>query len=177
MISLQKRYLSAQTCCLTGHRPNKLPWRTDELDPRCLALKRKLYDIADALYCSGIRHFISGMALGCDTYFCEAIIELRDEHPDIVLEAAIPFKGQSDLWSEADKSRYNYLVSQCDFETVLQEEFSKGCMLARDRYMVDNSSVVIAVYNGSKGGTQYTVNYAKKSDREIIILDPDAGNQ
>lgn len=24
------------TCCFTGHRPEKLPWREDEGDPRCL---------------------------------------------------------------------------------------------------------------------------------------------
>ncbi len=34
------------TCCFTGHRPNKLPWGEDESDPRCLKLKA---DIAQAL--------------------------------------------------------------------------------------------------------------------------------
>ena len=32
------------TCCFTGHRPEKLPWGSDESDPRCTALKKKLSD-------------------------------------------------------------------------------------------------------------------------------------
>ena len=29
-------------CCFTGHRPEKLPWGTDESDPRCVKLKEEL---------------------------------------------------------------------------------------------------------------------------------------
>ena len=25
-----------ESCCFTGHRPGKLPWRYNEFDPRCL---------------------------------------------------------------------------------------------------------------------------------------------
>ena len=34
-----------QTCCFTGHRPEKLPWRYDESDPRCVELKLSLIHI------------------------------------------------------------------------------------------------------------------------------------
>ena len=30
------------TCCFTGHRPEKLPWREDEGDARGLELKARL---------------------------------------------------------------------------------------------------------------------------------------
>ena len=32
----------ADTCCFTGHRPDKLPWGTREEDPRCAALKGRI---------------------------------------------------------------------------------------------------------------------------------------
>ena len=102
------------TCCFTGHRPQKLPWGENENDPACVALKEKLYDVCAALYESGIRHYICGMAAGCDTYFCEAVLRLREEHDGITLEAALPCEGQASSWSSASRLRYLNLVAQCD---------------------------------------------------------------
>ena len=66
------------TCCFTGHRPDKLPWGTDERDPRCLALKKSIARELEGLYLRGYRHFISGMARGADLYFVEAALALRE---------------------------------------------------------------------------------------------------
>ena len=30
------------TCAFTGHRPHKFPWKDNEADPRCIALKETL---------------------------------------------------------------------------------------------------------------------------------------
>ena len=52
------------TCTFTGHRAEKLPWGYNENDPRCRRLKQTLYDTLDAVYESGFRNFICGMAEG-----------------------------------------------------------------------------------------------------------------
>ena len=52
----------AATCTFTGHRENKLPWRGDETDARCLRLKQHIFDAVEAVYHSGVRHYICGMA-------------------------------------------------------------------------------------------------------------------
>lgn len=57
------------TCCFTGYREYKLPWGSDESDPRCRKLQQQIFDAVDAVYADGIRHFICGMANGCDLYF------------------------------------------------------------------------------------------------------------
>ncbi len=158
------------SCCFTGHRPEKLPWRNDERDPRCLRLKEEIYDAARAVYESGIRHFICGMAKGCDMYFAEAVIALRDEVPGVTLEAAIPYDGQAREWRDGDRERYYYIAHQCDVETVLQRDYTEDCMWRRNRYMVDNSSVLIAAYDGTPGGTMQTMNYAARMGLEIIRL-------
>ena len=82
------------TCCFSGYRPSKLPWGTNERDPWCMLLKKRLYDVAEALYVSGIRHYICGMAQGSDMYFCEAVFKLRSEKGDITVEAAIHARGR-----------------------------------------------------------------------------------
>lgn len=158
------------SCCFTGHRDNKLPWRGNENDPRCDKLKKTIYDAVEAVYYSGIRHYICGMATGCDFYFCEAVLKLREEHRDISLEAAIPFEAQADNWSSSQRNRYDRLVSECDFHTVIQKEYSSGCYMRRNKYMVDSSSVLISAFNGKSGGTMNTLLYAIRNGLEVIQL-------
>lgn len=86
------------SCCFTGHRPAKLPWGMDETDARCLRLKAQIADALEAAYQSGYRHFICGMALGCDLYFCEAALALRAQYPGVTVEAALPCPTQTEGW-------------------------------------------------------------------------------
>lgn len=161
----------AHTCCFTGHRPGKLPWGDNERDPRCLALKRSILRELEGLYRRGWRHFISGMALGCDLYFAEAALELRKTCPGLTLEAALPFPGQADRWPEHCRARWRSVLDACDLESVVQHRYDRGCMLRRDRYMADRSSAVLAVFDGSPGGTKYTLDYAARQGLEILLLD------
>ena len=159
-----------ESCCFTGHRPAKLPWGYHETDPRCLTLKRRLRDAVEIAYEQGYRHFLCGMAQGCDLYFCECVLEMRSLHPDVTLEAAIPCPTQADAWPAAQRERYQRLVSACDYETMVSDRYSSSCMLRRDRYMVDHASLLIAAFDGSAGGTRYTVEYALKRGLSVVDL-------
>lgn len=158
-----------ESCCFTGHRPAKLPWRYDENDPRCTALKQRIRDAVELAYEQGYRHFICGMAQGCDFYFCESVLALRVQHPEVTVEAAIPCPTQADSWPEVQRARYRNLVAACDFETMVSAQYTPSCMQRRDRYMVDHSSLLIAAFDGSSGGTRYTVEYAMR--RGLSVLD------
>ena len=162
------------TCCFTGHRPEKLPWGTNESDPRCTVLKQKIYDAVESAYGEGMRHFICGMARGCDFYFAEAVLELRRVYEDVSLEAAVPFPGQAGGWPEEDQDRWRSILARCDMETLVQEHYSRGCMLRRNRYMVDHSALVIAVYDGASGGTRQTLEYALKQKIPFLDISPAA---
>ena len=161
------------TCCFSGHRPGKLPWGNNENDPRCLELKDKLFDIVSSLYFSGIRHFICGMALGSDMYFAEAVLSLGERHEDAVLEAAIPCPEQAEHWSGEHRRRYEALLGRCGMRTVVSRSYTPDCMEKRNRYMVDATAHMIAVFNGSPGGTKSTIEYAQRKGLDIILLDPD----
>lgn len=159
------------TCCFTGHRPDKLPWGADEGDPRCVDLKNRIAAALEEAYEKGMRHFICGMALGADLYFCEAALDLRRRRPGVTVEAAIPCEEQAARWGERDRNRYFALVKDCDYETMVQHHYDRGCMLRRNRYMVDRSSMLIAAYDGLLGGTMYTLAYAMKKGLEIVTLE------
>ena len=160
-----------QTCCFTGHRPSKLPWGVEEEDPRCIRLKQRLAEEVEQAYEDGFRHFICGMARGADFYFCEAVLDLRERRPGVTIEAALPCEEQASRWTEPDRNRYFDLIARCDLETMVQRSYDRGCMQRRDRYMVDRSARIIAVFNGQLGGTMYTLHYAMKKGLDLRILE------
>lgn len=161
------------TCCFTGHRPQQLPWGASESDGRCLALKTELSSRLEGIYQAGYRHFICGMALGCDTYFAEAVLALREKHPDVRLEAAIPCGNQPEFWAAKHRLRYNRLIDSCDKVTVLQISYTPECMQRRNEYMVDRASLLLACYTGHPGGTMNTILYAKRQGVDVILIDID----
>ena len=161
------------TCCFTGHRPHRLPWHEDELDPRCQRFRIELDRQVAMAYDRGYRHFISGMAQGGDLMFCDAVLKLREAHPEVVLEAAVPYPGQADRWKAAQQERYRRLLAQCDLETMVQQSYTSGCMLRRNYYMVERSGLLIALYDGTPGGgTCNTLLYAIRRALDVIQLDP-----
>lgn len=158
------------TCCFTGHRPSKLPWGYREEDLRCLDLKMDIVQALVSLYQRAYRVFLCGMAQGCDLYFAESVLLLRETYPDVCLEAAIPFRGQAEHWSADERKRYHGILDQCNEVHLLQEHYSPGCMMARNRYMVNRSSLLLACYNGEAGGTRSTILYAREQGLELKIL-------
>lgn len=162
---------AAITCCFTGHRPTKLPWGEDETSPLCRRLQFEIAARLQGIYESGYRHFICGMAAGCDLYFAEAVLALRRLRPDLTLEAAVPCLGQEKSWSEPLQRRYRELLEQCDSVTVLQPSYTPGCMQRRNRYMVERSNLLLACFNGSSGGTMSTILLARRRGCSVIVID------
>ncbi len=158
-------------CCFSGHRPTGLPWKNNEDDERCKAMKLELSARLEGIYEMGYRLFLCGMALGCDTYFAEAVIAMRQEHPDVLLEAVVPCGNQSDRWAKAHRERYNRLIDQCNKVTVMQYDYTPDCMLKRNMYMVDRSSLLLCCYNGYPGGTMSTLLYAQRNEIPTVIID------
>jgi len=144
-----------QTCCVTGHRDIPAEMEAFTKDELTKAVQTAIAD--------GYNHFISGFAAGVDLMFAEIVVSLRNRHA-ITLEAAIPYPGRMNT---PDKI-FQRLIRECDFVKVHSDVYSKGCFMVRNRYMVDKSSLVIAVYDGrQKGGTAATVRYAVKQGRTI----------
>lgn len=164
----------ATTCCFTGHRPDKLPWGEQEDDPRCVRAKQEIARALERAYAAGCRHFMCGMAKGSDLYFAQAVLELRDRKPDVTLEGVRPCENQADSWREEEKKRYWAILDQCNYETLIQHHYDRFCMMRRNRYMVDRSARIIALYNGEpKGGTAQTLAYALRKKLETDILNPE----
>lgn len=159
------------SCSFTGHRPEKLPWGENEAEAAALKEKLKNY-IGLLARDKGVTRFISGMAPGIDIYAAEAVIELKKEMPGIALECAVPDPGFTDGFTKKDNLRYCRVISQADKITYVCEEPRPDSHELRNRYLVDNSLYLIAVFSGAEGGTMQTINFAKTKGRNIIVIDP-----
>ena len=155
----------------TGYRPEKLPFFGED-DPMCIDLKLRLSEQIGRLINDGADEFYTGMALGVDTWAAEAVLEHKKSHPEIRLIAAVPCPEQPNKWSAADKARYRTVLEQCDKVLTISPRYTNDCMLKRNRALVELCDVLVAVYDGKKGGTGYTVNFAKSGGKRIILIPP-----
>lgn len=158
-----------KTCAFTGNRPQKLPWGNDEQDYRCVAVKNRLRGELLVAIENGYDTFITGMALGGDTYFAEEVLRLKKTY-DVRLVCAIPYPDQSKGWSDINVDRYYNVLSQADETVILSPKYTKYCMHKRNRYMVDNSSLLLCLNYANDGGTISTIQYARKANLTIISV-------
>ena len=157
----------------TGHRPRKFPWRYDELDPRCVALKAVLTEQITALADAGITQFLSGMAEGTDVWSALSVLALQEKNPKVKLHCILPCREQADKWAASSQDLYHSILERADSIVYVSRAYHKNCMLERNRFLVDHASALLAVYNGERrGGTAATMRYAQKLGREIIVIDP-----
>ena len=160
-------------CAFTGHRPHKFPWKGDESDPRCVALKAVLAEQIGKLVAAGVTDFYSGMADGSDVWLSQIVLDLRKENPALKLHCFLPCEGQADKWSIAAQERYHAILEQADSVVYTSREYYDGCMIDRNHRLVEAAGCLLAVYNGERrGGTAATVRYAQKLGREILIIEP-----
>jgi len=89
----------------------------------------------------------------------------------VLLECARPCETQSHRWPREEQRRYEDILDRCNYETMVQHVYDRGCMMRRNRYMVDHSSRIIALYDGvPKGGTAQTLAYALRKGLETDII-------
>ena len=162
-------------CAFTGHRPKSFPWGYDENAPSCVLLKEVLAARISALAEQGVTDFLSGMAQGVDLWCAQIVLDLRKTNPALKLHAILPCEGQERKWTASAQEHYRSILAQANEVIYVGQEYSRNCMLKRNRYLVDHSSILLAVYNGTyQSGTGMTVRYAQRLKREMIIIDPTA---
>lgn len=150
-----------RTCCFTGHRPEKLDIGENEVKE--LLLK--------SIYCAmaeGYDTFISGMADGTDIWAAETVIGLKKNSFNISLICAMPYPNFRIGKKDADNHLRNYILENSDYRVNVRNHYYSGCFQVRNKWMVDNSNLVIAVYTGIASGTKNTIEYATKQGRNVI---------
>ena len=168
-------------CFFTGHRPDKLGgW--NEKNDMATAVKTWLWNSILRAIKGGHTHFISGAALGVDTWAAEAVHMIKEvSNADIKLILALPFPNQASVWREEAKVRWGRIVDIADVVHTVSPNPPEGSpkwayaqvLHKRNQYMVDHGHSGIAVWNGDKkGGTFDCLGKAKKKERPVLRLNP-----
>lgn len=163
---------------LTGHRPDsltleQLAW-VGQVLPALAVHLRDTY---------GTRVAISGMALGSDTVWAEAALGAG-----LRLWAYIPFEEQplARGWTRQDQVTWARLRGDAARTLVLGHGYSAPLLHARNRYMVRDADLLVAVHreDATKGGTVQTMLHAEKvrasvlrvnvTTREVVLVRPGA---
>lgn len=148
-----------KTCCFTGHR---------EISPNRLAyVEMKLRKAIKTAVDDGYTRFITGGAAGADLLFAAIVAEMKEQGHPLYLEAALPYSNRK----KSKDPDFQKILAACDAVKVISEQYNRGCYFARNRYMVDKSSRIIAVYDGREsGGTFYTMQYARTGGRAVQVI-------
>jgi len=105
------------------------------------------------------------------------VLTISDSVPSVKLICAIPYEGHIETQGLATRKRYANILKKADSVIALTSHYDAHCMTMRNRFMVDNSARLIAVYDGANGGTQNTITYARKQGLDICILSPGGDTQ
>ncbi len=158
------------SCSFTGHRIISAAEKQSLL-PR---LKSTILYLVSL----GVKEFHCGGAVGFDTLAASVVFDISRDHPDVKLILEIPYEKQSEKWSDTDKRFYEFLKSKAHEINVhspnpKSKDDAVKALFLRNRLMIDKSHYCVCYLKGdksSKGGTAYTVNYAKLHDVQIINL-------
>ena len=100
------------------------------------------------------------MAVGFDLAAAEVALNLRNEFADIEVVAVVPFEGMQSRFSASQRRLFDEVLSEANKVITIASSYSASVYAQRNNYLVDNSSACIAYFDGSKGGTAYTVRRA-----------------
>ena len=155
-------------CCVTGHRPKGFPFEREPMDASYNKYLRVLNEAMEDLVDNGCIYYISGMAYGADLDFADMVLDYKAMDKEILLEAALPYHiDLAKLYLKKDDEKSS-ILRNCDYINFISSNYFRGCMQKRNRYMVDKSDVVLAIWNGKyDGGTWNTIKYARSKGKMI----------
>ncbi|MGN1058870.1 MAG: SLOG family protein [Clostridia bacterium] len=152
------------TCCFTGHR---------DMDARTgKAVQKELEKNLCRLIGDGFTCFESGGARGFDLLAANTVIRLKKKHPQIRLSMILPCRDQDRFWNKKQRDEYRAVLAAADEVIYTADAYYKGCMMKRNRYLVDSATCVLAYLERDAGGTKYTVDYANKTGVEVLFVQP-----
>lgn len=148
----------------TGHRPNKLGGYGQEVEERLIHVA---VDYLEEIWFNDESFLvISGGALGWDQALAKAAYRLN-----IPFQMYLPFKDFDVKWPKVSRDSLDFLCRAAEEVKYISEPgYNPYKMQLRNEAMVNAAHFVIALWNGTNGGTANCVRYAEKVGKPIVNL-------
>lgn len=156
-------YRNAHSVCFTGHRPEKLT-RSEA------AVKKDLEREIRQAIADGLNVFFTGMARGVDLWAAQIVLRLRSAGYSVHLVCVCPYRGFERNWSPSWQAQYRDILAASDAVKYVCGGYHRACFRLRNEWMVDHAARVIAVFNGTGGGTRNTIDYAARTGVSVVCL-------
>ena len=156
----------SKACCFTGHRPERLGLPEEKVI-------KWLEEQIDKAIADGYTDFISGAQRGVDIWAAEIVLKKKSEGKNVRLICAAPWDGVEDRWEQSWKNRYFQMMKNADELYYISKTPGRKAFFERNHWMVDRSSMLIAVYTGAPGGTKETMDYAESKGLEVRAIPRD----
>lgn len=143
---------------VTGHRPNKLGGYSYSTFRELVTLAKIMIDELKP------ERVITGMAIGWDQAVAQACVE-----KNIPFDAYVPCDNQDSPWPPESRKQWKELIAKAaHVVNVSPGSYETWKMQRRNQAMVDACEVVVALWDGSRGGTHNCVQYAQSAGVTLI---------
>ena len=150
-------------CTISG--ADKCSFGLDEKHPDCISLKlRLLTKIAD-LYSEGVTDFVCNCEIGIPLWAAEMVLCSKSCH-NVKLNIVTPYETQAALWTDEWRERYYTIHEKADSVTILNKQFSDTSYNDCNRYMIDNSDILL--WAGSESSD--IIDYSREQKKAVIYL-------
>lgn len=144
----------------TGHRFDKLTGLGKDIYRRPAVLQQCQANL-DRLAGHFLERFEAGLAISGGALAWDMAVGRGAKARGIPYVAVIPFVGQESRWAAAQQRMYRELLDDALAVVVVSDgAFSGAKMHRRNEAMVDHADRVLALWDGTAGGTGHCVNYA-----------------
>lgn len=150
----------------SGHRPEHIVTGKRSVEE----IRGKIYDFyVDLFNWLRPREVISGLARGFDLWLAWAAIEANTP-----LIGAVPHPDQCRGWPEDDVKEWETITKHHAEVHVVSPTYwqrdGDNALYARNRWMVDRCTHLTSFWQGTRGGTAWTNDYAIKCDKPRLVI-------
>lgn len=161
--------IKEKTVILTGHTLTTATGLPDRNLKN--VVRTELYYCLSDCCAEGKNRFLSRLASGFELLAGEVVVELKKKFADVRLVALVPADDREQLFTRAERLRYDMLLQVADERVVTRQgDDSKSACSVYGDLVIAGASEMIVYSNGQDTGTEAMMKKAQKKRMEMLNL-------